>query len=224
MSVKLDHGERRAGGEPRDQRHAVHRRDAGAADHLHGGRTAGHRRRAGRSAGVDGGAPAKPDTPLYLTLKGDLSFTLKDTPVSREALAKALDEATGGKKDERIFLRADKAVPYGELMQAMNVLRTRGLPARWRWSGWSNEESLRWIGSFAFVLALHAGAIRHRAGLGARRGAVLAAAGRGDELELAPLPAAPEGRAQRGAAGAGAERGDPRARAAAASVENAAAA
>ena len=68
----------------------------------------------------------KPDTPLYLTLKGDLSFTLKDTPVSREALAKALDEATGGKKDERIFLRADKAVPYGELMQAMNVLRTAG--------------------------------------------------------------------------------------------------
>ena len=31
----------------------------------------------------------KPDTPLYLTLKEDLSFTLKDTPVSREALAKA---------------------------------------------------------------------------------------------------------------------------------------
>ena len=68
----------------------------------------------------------KPDTPLYLTLKDDLSFTLKGTPVSREALAKALDEATGGKKDERIFLRADKAVPYGELMQAMNVLRTAG--------------------------------------------------------------------------------------------------
>ncbi len=68
----------------------------------------------------------KPDTPLYLTLKGDLSFVLRDTPVNREALAKALDEATAGKKDERIFLRADKTVPYGELMQAMNVLRTAG--------------------------------------------------------------------------------------------------
>ncbi len=68
----------------------------------------------------------KPDTPLYLTLKGDLSFVLKDTPVSREALPKALDEATGSRKDERIFLRADKTVPYGELMQAMNVLRTAG--------------------------------------------------------------------------------------------------
>ncbi len=68
----------------------------------------------------------KPDAPLFLTLKSDLSFTLKDTPVGREALPKALDEVTGGKKDERIFLRADKAVPYGELMQAMNVLRSAG--------------------------------------------------------------------------------------------------
>jgi biopolymer transport protein ExbD len=68
----------------------------------------------------------KPDTPLYLTLKTDLSFVLKDTPVARADLAKALDETTGKKKDERIFLRADKTVPYGELMQAMNVLRTAG--------------------------------------------------------------------------------------------------
>jgi biopolymer transport protein ExbD len=68
----------------------------------------------------------KPDTPLYLTLKSDLSFVLRDTPVSREALPKALDEATGNKKEDRIFLRADKSVPYGELMQAMNVLRGAG--------------------------------------------------------------------------------------------------
>ena len=68
----------------------------------------------------------KPDTPLYLTLKSDLTFVVKDTPVSREGLAKLLDDTTGRKKDERIFLRADKTVPYGELMQAMNVLRAAG--------------------------------------------------------------------------------------------------
>jgi biopolymer transport protein ExbD len=68
----------------------------------------------------------KPDTPLYLTLKGDLSFVLKETPVTRENLGKLLDDTTGNKKDERIFLRADKTVPYGELMQAMNVLRAAG--------------------------------------------------------------------------------------------------
>lgn len=58
----------------------------------------------------------KPETPLYLTLKTDLSFVLKEQPVTREGLGKALDEATGNKKEERIFLRADKTVPYGELM------------------------------------------------------------------------------------------------------------
>src|SRR5262249_17666128 len=36
--------------DPRDQRHAVHRRDAGAADHLHGGGAAGDRRHRGRPA------------------------------------------------------------------------------------------------------------------------------------------------------------------------------
>ena len=68
----------------------------------------------------------KPETPLYLTLKTDLSFVLKEQPVTRDGLGKALDEATGNRKEERIFLRADKTVPYGELMQAMNVLRSAG--------------------------------------------------------------------------------------------------
>ena len=68
----------------------------------------------------------KPDAPLYLTVKADLSFVLRDAPIARQELGGALDKATGGKKDERIFLRADKTVPYGELMQAMNVLRAAG--------------------------------------------------------------------------------------------------
>jgi biopolymer transport protein ExbD len=68
----------------------------------------------------------KPDAPLYLTLKADLSFVLKDQPVAREGLGGALDAATGSKKDERVFLRADRTVPYSELMQAMNLLRAAG--------------------------------------------------------------------------------------------------
>jgi biopolymer transport protein ExbD len=68
----------------------------------------------------------KPDTPIYLTLKSDLSFMLKDKPVTRADLGQALDEATARRKEERIFLRADKTVPYGELMQAMNLMRSAG--------------------------------------------------------------------------------------------------
>ena len=45
-----------------------------------------------------------------------MSVTLDNDAVARGALAAALDRATGGDKEQRVFLRADKTVPYGELM------------------------------------------------------------------------------------------------------------
>ena len=68
----------------------------------------------------------QPDKPLFLTLKADLSVSLGDDAVARGALAAALDAATGGNKTQRVFLRADKAVPYGDLMALMNELRDAG--------------------------------------------------------------------------------------------------
>ena len=71
-------------------------------------------------------AAARPDKPLFLTLKSDLSLTLDNDAVNRGALAAALDQATAGDKQQRLFLRADKTVPYGELMTLMNDLRSAG--------------------------------------------------------------------------------------------------
>jgi biopolymer transport protein ExbD len=68
----------------------------------------------------------RPDKPLFLTIKPDLSLALGDEPVAREALRGALDRATNGDKDMRVFLRADKVVAYGELMEVMNLLRAAG--------------------------------------------------------------------------------------------------
>ncbi len=68
----------------------------------------------------------RPGKPLFLTLKSDLSLALGEDGVSRADLSAALDQATNGNKDERIFLRADKSVPYGELMTLMNALRSAG--------------------------------------------------------------------------------------------------
>jgi TonB system transport protein ExbD (group 1) len=65
----------------------------------------------------------KPDKPIYLTLKPDLSLAIGDSPIARDQLARALDSATGGNKDDRIFLRADRSVPYGDVMAVMNELR-----------------------------------------------------------------------------------------------------
>ncbi len=68
----------------------------------------------------------RPEKPLFVTIKPDLSLALGDTPVSRAALGPALDAATGGDKDQRIFLRGDKTVPYGSVMDMMNLLRDAG--------------------------------------------------------------------------------------------------
>jgi biopolymer transport protein ExbD len=68
----------------------------------------------------------RPDKPLYLTVKPDLSLTLGNDPVSRGQLPSALDAATNGDRSSLVFLRADKAVSYGDLMEVMNVLRGAG--------------------------------------------------------------------------------------------------
>src|SRR5438552_2153129 len=68
----------------------------------------------------------RPDKPLFLTVKPDLTLALGDDQVSRDAIAAMLDRATSNNKDARIFLRADKVVPYGELMEVMNLLRAAG--------------------------------------------------------------------------------------------------
>jgi biopolymer transport protein ExbD len=64
--------------------------------------------------------------PIYLSVQQDLSLSLNQDTVERARLGAQLDALTGGDHDQRIFLRADKGVPYGELMAAMNLLRAAG--------------------------------------------------------------------------------------------------
>ncbi len=68
----------------------------------------------------------RPDKPVFVSLKEDKTLALGDDPVARDALGGALKTATGGDKDKRIFVRADKSVNYGDVMELMNLLRTDG--------------------------------------------------------------------------------------------------
>lgn len=68
----------------------------------------------------------RPDKPVFLTLKADRGLALGEETVSRDGLAGALAVATKNNKDERIFLRADKAVSYGDVMEVMNAMRVAG--------------------------------------------------------------------------------------------------
>lgn len=68
----------------------------------------------------------RPDKPVYLTVAADLSLSLGDSKVTRDRLPALLDEATALDRTQRVFLRADKTVPYGELMATMETLRSAG--------------------------------------------------------------------------------------------------
>jgi len=64
--------------------------------------------------------------PIFLTVKSDLTLSLGNDPVQRDGLKAALDQKTASNIDERVYVRAEKTVDYGDLMDVMNLLRTAG--------------------------------------------------------------------------------------------------
>ncbi|WP_420567589.1 TonB system transport protein ExbD [Thalassovita sp.] len=71
-------------------------------------------------------APQRPAEPVFLTIKEDQSLALGETPVPQETLVMELGIATMLNRDTRIYIRADKSVPYGELVKVMNIMRSDG--------------------------------------------------------------------------------------------------
>jgi biopolymer transport protein ExbD len=68
----------------------------------------------------------RPERPVFITIKADHSLALGNDPIAPDGLAAALDAATKMDRTQRLFLRADRSVPYGDLMQVMNLLRWAG--------------------------------------------------------------------------------------------------
>jgi biopolymer transport protein ExbD len=68
----------------------------------------------------------KPDKPTYVSIKPDLTVAIGETQVKRAELISTLDAAPDANKDRFIFLRADRAVAYGDLMDVMEILRAGG--------------------------------------------------------------------------------------------------
>ncbi len=75
-------------------------------------------------------APQPRPNPTYVTIKSDLAIAIGETAVKRVDLVSSLDAmsgtGSGEGKDRRIFLRADRTVPYGELMDVLERLRVGG--------------------------------------------------------------------------------------------------
>ena len=68
----------------------------------------------------------KPDKPTYVSIKPDLTLAIGEDLVRRTDLIHSLDAMADVSKDRPIFLRADRAVPYGEMMDVLEILRAGG--------------------------------------------------------------------------------------------------
>ncbi|MFV0297701.1 MAG: TonB system transport protein ExbD [Hyphomicrobiaceae bacterium] len=68
----------------------------------------------------------RPQKPVFVTLKADLSLAVDEDNANRGNLITMLDQATKGDRQKRLFLRADKTVDYGEVLELLDGLREAG--------------------------------------------------------------------------------------------------
>jgi biopolymer transport protein ExbD len=65
----------------------------------------------------------KPDKPVYVSIKPDLTLAIGEKPVKRADLIATLDAAADANPERLVLLRADRAVAYGDLMDVLELLR-----------------------------------------------------------------------------------------------------
>jgi len=67
-----------------------------------------------------------PTEPVYISVQTDGSIFVQEQAVRLAQLAASTHGVTAGQLETRLFLRGDRTVEYGTLMQVMNVLQKAG--------------------------------------------------------------------------------------------------
>jgi biopolymer transport protein ExbD len=65
----------------------------------------------------------KPDKPTYVSIKPDLTLAIGEKAVKRAELIASLDAAADSNPERLVFVRADRGVAYGDLMDVLELLR-----------------------------------------------------------------------------------------------------
>jgi biopolymer transport protein ExbD len=65
----------------------------------------------------------KPDRPTYVSIKPDLSLAIGEKSVKRAELISTLNAAADSNPERLVFVRADRGVAYGDLMDVLELLR-----------------------------------------------------------------------------------------------------
>ena len=69
---------------------------------------------------------SNPDEPLVVTVNAKGEIYLQETSIADDALVPRLQAITANKPDTKIFVRGDKAIDYGRVMQVMGMIKSAG--------------------------------------------------------------------------------------------------
>lgn len=70
--------------------------------------------------------PGEQEEPLSITITADGTILIQTTEVARSELVSRLRAVAAERDSKRVFLRADGAVPYAEVVQVMGALNKGG--------------------------------------------------------------------------------------------------
>lgn len=73
-----------------------------------------------------GALPTDQEEPLTVTITAEGAVQIQTTEVARDALVARLRAIAAERESDRVFLRADGAIPYAEVMQVMGALNAGG--------------------------------------------------------------------------------------------------
>ena len=73
-----------------------------------------------------GALPAQQEEPLSITIGADGSIALMTTPIAADDLIPRLQAIAAERQNDRVFLRADGAIPYERVVQVMGALNAGG--------------------------------------------------------------------------------------------------
>ncbi|WP_397543582.1 protein TolR [Roseovarius salis] len=73
-----------------------------------------------------GALPGEQEEPLTVTVGADGTVTIQTTEIARGELVSRLRAIAAERDSARVFLRADGAVPYADVMQVMGALNRGG--------------------------------------------------------------------------------------------------
>ena len=69
---------------------------------------------------------SNPDEPIVVTINDKGAIYLQDTTIGDDALVPRLQAITENKPDTKIFVRGDKKIDYGRVMQVMGLIKSAG--------------------------------------------------------------------------------------------------